>query len=403
MSRSLSMLCALAALPPCLAQEPTPAPTNGSNPLAVPATAIAVQRDLVALAKATFPGLVTVRTFVRGASEPTAAAGPSDPATPLPPTSGWIAAPSAERDYPGFRPHRHGSGFFVSKDGEVLTGLQPLQVQGEQLADLVEIETMDGHRVLCDVVGLEPTLGLAVLRGAVFPSWAKPDFRPLEFGDSDACEIGSIVLGCGDPLGPERYLGFGLLVAKPSRDCYQELMSATYMQATLFVPPGAFGGPLVGLDGKVLGLLSRLEIEGVGDLSTPGSAWALPSKILQGLYESIRTAGTTRSPWLGLSVMSRAEIATTRGLPVFQQMQKPPHGILIENVFTPSPAATAGLRPDDFLTHFGSVEIHAPVDFQRQLYLAGVGSTVELKFFRKGEVFTHSLSIEARPEAAKPR
>lgn len=394
----LSLLCALAAGSPCLPQEP--APTAAPTP--APTTAFAVQRDLVTLAKATFPGVVTVRTFVRGAPDQPTASGPSDPATP-PPTSGWIAAPSAERDYPGFRPHRHGSGFFVSKDGEVLTGLQPLQVSGDQLADLVEIETMDGHRVLCDVVGIEPTLQLAVLRGAVFPSWAKPDFRPLEFGDSDATEIGSIVLGCGDPLGPERYLGFGLLVAKPSRDCYQELMSATYMQATLFVPPGAFGGPLVGLDGKVLGLLSKLEIEGVGDLSLPGSAWALPSKILQGLYESIRTAGTTRSPWLGLSVMSRAEIATTRGLLAFQQMQKPPHGILIENVFTPSPAATIGLRPDDFLTHFGAIEIHAPVDFQRQLYLAGVGHTVELKFFRKGEVFTKRLQIEARPEAARPR
>jgi serine protease Do len=374
---------------------------------APPATpALLLQRELIDLAKAVTPSLVTVRTFVRQEAPSTTTAPPENApaaATTQGATGGWIAAPSTERDYPGFAPHRDASGFFVSADGEILTGLRALQVTGDRLADLVEVETMDGHRILCDVLGIEPTLDLAVLRCAVFPSWAQPDMRPLAFGDSDAVELGSLVFGCGDPLGPERWLAFGMLVAKPSRDCYQELLSATYMQATMLVPNGAFGGPLVGIDGKVLGILSRLEIAGVGELSSTGSAWALPSKILQGLYEAIRTAGTTQSPWLGFSVLSRAEIATTRGLPTFQRMVKPPHGILLENVFAPSPAAAAGLLPDDFLTHFAGVEIHAPVDFQRQLYLAGVGRSVELRLFRAGEVMTKQMTIEARPAAARPR
>jgi S1-C subfamily serine protease len=347
-----------------------------------------------------------VRTFRRAEGAPAAAAaGTADGEAGKPaagPQSGWIAAPSAERDYPGFVPHGHGSGFFVA-EGEVLTVLQPLRLDGDRLADLIEIETMDGHRVLCEVVGIEPTLQLAVLRAAVFPSWAKPSMQPLAFGDSEALELGSLVLGCADPLGPERFLATGLLVAKPSRDCYQELMTATYMQATMLVPKGAFGGPLLDLHGKVVGILSQLELDGVGDVASLGSAWALPSKILQGLYESIRAAGTTQSPWLGFSVLSRAEIATTRGLQTYQKMQKPPHGILLENVFQPSPAATAGLRPDDFLTHLGGIEIHAPVDFQRQLYLAGVGRSVELQCYRAGETFRVQVTIEARPAAAKPR
>ena len=194
----------------------------------------------------------------------------------------------------------------------------------------------------------------------------------------------------------------GLLSAKPSRDCYQELMSATFMQATMFVPPGAIGGPVVDLDGNVLGILTTLDA-GASAVLVPGTAWALPSKITAGLYDAIRTAGTTKSPWLGFSVMSRAEIATARGFAAFQAMKKPPHGILLENVFAPSPAATAGLKPGDFLTHFAGVEIHAPVDFQRQLYLAGVGREVELVMFRDGETFRSTLPIEARPPEAKPR
>ncbi|MBL8755787.1 MAG: trypsin-like peptidase domain-containing protein [Planctomycetes bacterium] len=371
------------------AQTPTSAP-----PPKLP-TAVALQRDTIALAKDVWPAIVTVRTFVRSDAMAKAAPTPA----PTADASGWIANPTHERDYPGFRPHASGSGFFVAKD-EILTGLQPLRVAPEQAVDLVEVETVDNQRILCDVVGVEPTLQLAVLRLAVLPSYVPPEVRALPFGDSDALEVGSLVLGAGDPSGPERWMGLGLLVAKPSRDCYQEMMNATYMQATMVVHPGAFGGPLVGLDGTVVGLLHPLQVEGG---TTLGSAWALPSKLLVGLYESIRAAGTERSPWLGFSVMSRTEIAKVHGLQAFQKMVKPPHGILLENVFQPSPAAAAGLQVGDFLTHFAGVEIHAPVEFQRQLYLAGVGRTVTLQFFRAGTTFTKDLAIEARPAAAKPR
>lgn len=355
------------------------------------------QPDFVKVARKVTPSVVTVRTYVRADGAVKA------PETGAPTTTAkWLVDPPSERDYPGFRPLGHGSGFFVSAEGEVLTHLAALRVGDDGLADIVEVETADGHKILTEVLGIEPTLQLAVLRCAVFQSWAKPSIQPVTFGDSDAVEVGSWLLGLGDQPGPERFLGMGLLSAKPSRDCYQELMSATFMQATMFVPPGAIGGPVVDLDGNVLGILTTLDA-GAGAVLAPGTAWALPSKITAGLYDAIRTAGTTKSPWLGFSVMSRAEIATARGFEAFQAMKKPSHGILLENVFAPSPAATAGLKPGDFLTHFGGVEIHAPVDFQRQLYLAGVGREVELVMFRDGETFRSTLPIEARPPEAKPR
>ncbi|MFO0278668.1 MAG: S1C family serine protease [Planctomycetota bacterium] len=396
----LVTLLALLGTGAVTAQSPTTPP---AAPPASATAALAVQNDLIALAKGAWPAIVTVRTFVRQ----DAAASAADAATATVPNAaapstapaGWVAAPTFEREYQGFRPHRSGSGFFVAKD-EVLTGLAPLLVTPERQADLVEVETADGQRVLCDVVGVEPTLQLAVLRLAVYPSHTPPEIGVLAFGDSDALEIGSLLVGVGDPFGPERYMATGMLVAKPSRDCYQELMNATYMQATMFVHPGAFGGPVLGLDGTVMGLLHPLLFEGG---TAAGSAWALPSKLLVGLHDAIRTAGTTQSPWLGFSVMSRIEVAKVRGLPAFQAMAKPPHGILLENVFQPSPASVAGLQVDDFLTHFAGVEIHAPVDFQRQLYLAGVGRAVELRFFRAGQTFARTLTIEKRPAAAQPR
>lgn len=374
-----------------LAQDPPTAPPAPARSR-IGAT---LQQEFAAIARQVFPAVVTMRTFVR--DDTATAAAPPPPAAPA--EAGWIAAPTHERDYPGFRPHGSASAFFVA-DGDLVTVLSPLQVDAERLVDLVEIETSDGHRILCDVLGIEPTLAIAVLRCAVFPNWDRPVTAALPFADSDATEVGNLLLGFGDPFGPERYLATGLLAAKPSRDCYQEMLSATFLQATLPVPAGALGGPLVDLDGHVVGLLAQPEFAAA---ASPGQCWALPSKLLHGLYESIRDAGTMRSPWLGFSVMSRAELATTRGLAAFQALQKPPHGILIENVFAGSPAHRAGIQPEDFLTHLNGKEIHAPVDFQRQLYLAGVGKKAELRLFRAGNTFATELTIEARPDAAKPR
>ena len=390
-SSLLAGLCCSSAL----AQSPAAPPVPASAPVAK-----AVQADFVAIAKNVFPSLVTVRTYVRIPAAEAAVAAPAATAATAAATtstSGWTVATTDDREYPGFRQHGSSSGFFVGQDGDVMTVLQPLRVRDDVLVDLVDIETADGQRVIAEVLGIEPTLQLAVLRGAVFQSHTKPAMTALRLADSDATEVGQWLLGFGDPSGPDRFLGFGLLSAKPARDCYQELMSATYMQATMMVPAGAFGGPMVDLDGNVVGILCPLDGSGVG------SAWALPSKILQGLHESIRAAGTTQSPWLGWSVMSRAEIATTRGLKAFQAMVKPRHGILIENVFAPSPAHAAGVLPGDFLTHWNGLEIHAPVDFQRQLYLAGVGATVTVTMVRGTETMTKELRIEKRPAAAVPR
>lgn len=395
-----------------LASAQATSPSTATVPLAP--TAKILQNEFVTLARTVFPSVVTVRSFVRVAAAAGATTEAADGAaastTPPNPTTStptqpadaavaenrWVVPPD-DRDYPGFRLHRGASGFFVAAGGEVLTGLQALRRDDGTLADLVEIETNTGQRAIAEVVGIEPTLQLAVLRAAVFQEHTPPPLPVLAFGDSDAAEPGQWLLGFGDPIGPERFLGIGLLVAKPSRDCYQELMSATYMQATLTVPDGAIGGPLVDLDGKVVGILAKLDGNG------PGSAWALPSKILEGLHQSIRAAGTSRSPWLGWSVMSRTEIATVRGLKAWKELPKPPHGILIENVFAPSPAHAADVRPGDFLTHFAGVEIHAPVDFQRQLYLNGVGRTVTVTMWRDGQSTAKELTIEARPAAAVPR
>lgn len=380
-----------------------PAAQTALRPPAVPPalpTAAALQAEFGKVAQCVWPGVVTVRALAR---RPAGAPAPVEDATPEGPMAGWMAA--LDEAYPGFDVVSAGSGFFCDPSGDVLTCHHVVQKPDGSPADLIELQLNDGLRVLAELVGAEPTVNLAILHPMVFLAGQSAEATWLRFGDSEAVETGQYTLAFGNPDGPEKFFTPGVFVARPSRDCYQDQLSAFYMQLAMVAHPQACGGPVVNLAGEVVGVLSpRRPIPG-GSLTEPklGVEMAMPSKIVTGLYEAIKTARSFQSPWLGFAVMSRAELATVRGLEAFNAMDKPRAGILIENVFRPSPAAAAGIEPGDFLVKFGATQIFNPVDFQKCLYLAGIGTEVTLEIYRRGETSTRTLKIERRPPEATPR
>lgn len=372
-------------------------------PAAPPAlpTATALEGEFGKLAKSVWPGVVTVRALAR---RPSGAAAPTpDAKVDTGPMSGWMAA--LDEAYPGFDVVSAGSGFFCDSSGDVLTCHHVVQKPDGSPADLIELQLNDGLRVLAELVGAEPTVNLAILHPVVFLAGQSSEATFLKFGDSEVLETGQYTFAFGNPDGPEKFFTPGSFVTRPSRDCYQDQLSAFYMQLAMVAHPQAYGGPVVNLAGEVVGVLGpRRPVPG-GSLTDPklGLEMAMPSKIVTGLYEAIRAARSFQSPWLGFAVMSRAEIATVRGIEAYQAMDKPRAGILIENVFRPSPAAAAGLEPGDFLVKFDTTQIFNPVDFQKCLYLAGIGAQVTLEVYRKGETKTVQLKIEKRPPEATPR
>ena len=398
--RSFVAAATLLSAAPLFAQGHDERSTQEAPAAAGVGSAFELQREFAQITKSVMPSVVTVRGYVKksGNQETSRATAPK----------GWIALEARTVDYEGYQLVSAGSGFFASDDGDVLTALQPLKLKNGSLVDLVDIEAQDGARAIAEIVGVEPTLNLAVLHSVVFLNWFEVKGRTLKIGDSDAVEPGEWTLGFGDPAGPQKFVGTGVLAAKPARDCYQELLVSAYMQTSLRVPQQGYGGPLVNLRGELIGITIPLEVD--PSLGVEGSSlqdecsYALPSKIFTGLYESIREARSFKSPWFGFAVMSRAEIAKAKGFEAFQKMNKPKTGgILIESIFTPSPAAAAGVQPGDFLVKFDGKEISAPVEFQRALYLSGIGHEATLEFFRDGETLIKKIKIEQRPAEAKPR
>jgi serine protease Do len=385
----------LAVVPAAIAQAPSEVPPSAPAPIVTIPTAVSqLQQHFAGLLRRVAPSVVTVRAYERLPAPP-AAGGPAE-------ASGWVV--SEENPYPGFREYGAASGFVVQERGEVLTVHSLLRKPDGSLPDLVDIETRDRQRIVAELVGCEPTVNLAIVQAMVFPNGHDRRLPPLRLGDSDALQPGQQVLCVGDPAGSERFAALATFITLPERDCYQDLLSSFYQQLGAIVPGQAYGGPVIDMAGDVVGVLAPRQLTpGPVDAPKTGVEYALPSKIVTGLYETISAVRSTRSPWLGFAVTSRAEIAAARGIEAFQALPKPRAGILIENVFSPSPAAAADIRPGDFLVGLDAARTFTPVEFQKALYLAGIGTKVKLELWRGGETLFRELVIEQRPASAAPR
>ena len=131
-----------------------------------------------------------------------------------------------------------------------------------------------------------------------------------------------------------------------------------------------------------------------------GIAFALPSNLVLNLFNALKNAQSTRSPWLGFSVISMAELRKELGPDKFNAMARPRTGIMLENLFEPSPAVEADLQKGDFMVRFDGKLIHTPLEFQESLYLAGIGSEITLQMWRDGKTFEQKITILERPENA---
>jgi S1-C subfamily serine protease/mono/diheme cytochrome c family protein len=404
-----------AGLPEERAEVDPPSGDGESAPARGPDLQVArsLQNAFAAVAEQASPSVVGVTGLIRDANG-AASASESD--------GSWQGG-SEERLYPGFRPGRSGSGFLVSEEGYILTAHQLLGDDAGGLVDVVDIELHDGSRQIARIVGTEPTINLGVLRLEQLPGARTPELRPARIGERGEIRVGHWTIALGNPAGPGASFAIGTLSSGPERQCYQEDLTATLMQMSLGVPAGGYGGPVVNIEGEVVGMMvpgpgAELPARAV---STRSLEFALPIDLAMAIYEPLKRRESRKSPWLGFSVLelgdprSRLSLAQAGDVPpetgvvtrhrsrLRRASRYPRLGVYIDDVFDPSPAVAAGVRIGDILV---SIDGHALVsvgEFQRWLYLSGIGRTIELEIFRDGESLEKRVTVAERPEAVRPR
>jgi S1-C subfamily serine protease len=377
-----------------------PVPLAGADAEASHGVSVALQlQDVFAdVAERVLPRVVGVLTYARD---------PAWSAERLRAEKGqaWMAANPDLVRHEGFRLVHTGSGVIVDEDGYVLSDDHLLRGDDGALLPFIEIEDAEQLRYPMTVVGTEPTIDLAVLRVADARRLPLP-VQPLDFGDSDRLQIGHWLIALGDPPGPERLFRIGVVSSPPSRQCYQEQLSATSLQSSLQVPEGALGGPVVDILGHVVGLnvrpASTTNLVASGAARPDAPAFTLPINLVLNIFEALKVAQSRRSPWLGISVLELQTLHHRLGSEARSQ-SIPRSGVYIDDVFDPSPASRAGVRPGDFLVALGGHPIAAVGDFQTWLYVLGIGNEVRLDLLRDGQTVAVNAPIEERPESARPQ
>ena len=259
-----------------------------------------------------------------------------------------------------------GSGVIISKDGYLLTNRHVIEN-----AQQIEVVLNDGTAYPAELVGEEAQIDLAVLRIKGGPA---AGFHHLEPGDSDRLRVGEFVMALGSPFSLSSSVTLGIVSQKGR--AIGALPYEDFIQTDAAVNRGNSGGPLVDLDGKLVGINTMIQTSGTSE-GNIGISFAIPVNLALTVAESIRKTGRWQRPWLGI------------------RMEDAERGVLIVAVEPNSPAERAGLQPGDLLLTVKDEPATSPHDIRRAVASGSAGDQITLRYERSGK--PAELSVETEP------
>lgn len=266
-----------------------------------------------------------------------------------------------------------GSGFIVDTSGIAVTNNHVIAD-----ADEINIIMNDGTKIKAELVGVDKKTDLAVLK-------FKPPAKPLvavKFGDSDKLRLGEWVIAIGNPFSLGGTVTAGIVSAR-NRDINSGPYDS-YIQTDAAINRGNSGGPLFNLDGEVIGVNTLIISPSGGSI---GIGFAVPSKTVIGVVDSLRQFGELRRGWLGVRIQQVTdEIAESLNI-------KPARGALIAGVEDKGPAKPAGIEPGDVVVKFDGKDIKEPKDLSRVVADTAVGKSVDVVVIRKGTEETKKVTL----------
>jgi serine protease Do len=215
-----------------------------------------------------------------------------------------------------------GSGVLISPDGKVMTAAHVVHAMDE-----ISVEFLGGDTVAARVIASEPAADLSLLQLERVPPGAK--VSPL--ANSDTIQVGDQVIVVGAPYGLSYALSAGLISARwPPNTVYKSMPLAEFFQTDAVINTGNSGGPMFGMNGEVVGIVSH-------NISKSGGSEGL------GFVVTINTAKQLllekRSFWSGLEgQLLTDDQADLLNLPAGNL------GYLVKTVAKGSPADEMGLR-----------------------------------------------------------
>lgn len=253
-------------------------------------------------------------------------------------------------------------------------------------ADEVQVVTSDNRKLDAEWVKTDPATDLAVVKVKGENLISAP------LGDSDAMEVGDLVLAIGSPEGLPQTVTSGIISAKGRNQAglgggtnlYQN-----FLQTDAAINHGNSGGPLVNMRGEVIGINTAIVSQtGVNE----GIGLSIPSNMIRQIMDQLIAKGKVVRGYLGVKLQDvDANLAKSFNLPTTE-------GALAGDVAKEGPADKAGLKAGDFITAVDGKKV-ADVS-QLRMTIAGVapGKSVHLEIYRDGKKQTLPVKIGEQPK-----
>ncbi|PVE23817.1 serine protease [Microvirga sp. KLBC 81] len=274
-----------------------------------------------------------------------------------------------------------GSGVIVDPAGLVITNNHVIENMNE-----VKVALADRREFEADIVLRDPRTDIAVLRlkGAT-------NLQAVELGDSEALQVGDIVLAIGNPFGVGQTVTQGIVSALARTQVgisdYQ-----FFIQTDAAINPGNSGGALIDMNGRVVGINTAIYSRSGGSI---GIGFAVPSSMVRVVLNSAKGgARNVVRPWLGARLQPvDGDIATGLGL-------ERPTGVLVTSVYDKGPAAEAGLKRGDVILAVDGQPVDNPDSFGYRFTLKGTQGQAPLTVLRGGK--QSALQVRLMPPVEVP-
>ena len=266
-----------------------------------------------------------------------------------------------------------GSGFFIDKEGYILTNNHVIDG-----ADEIIVLIRDGNNgekeYDAKLVGADSKTDIALIK-LVLKDGSKKSFPTLSLGNSDNLEVGEWVVAIGNPFGLSHTVTVGVVSAKE-----RNIGSGPYdefIQTDASINPGNSGGPLMNIKGEVIGINTAIISGNTG--GNVGIGFAIPINVAKGILKDLKEKGTVTRGWLGVMIQKiTPDLAESFNLDRTE-------GALVGDVIPNSPAERAGIKRGDVIVRFDRHEVKTMESLPKIVGSTTPGKAVKVEVIREGK------------------
>jgi serine protease Do len=266
-----------------------------------------------------------------------------------------------------------GSGFIIEDDGYIMTNHHV--VEG---ADEIIVRLADRREFKAELIGSDPLSDVALLK---IDAKGLPT---LKLGDSEALRPGEWVVAIGSPFNFEQSVTAGIVSAKGRSTNQQQYVP--FIQTDVAINRGNSGGPLLNMDGEVVGINSWILSSGGGYM---GLSFSIPIETASAAVTQLREHGKVSRGLLGVQVG-----AVTREMAEALNLDRPV-GALVNDVTEGSAAEKAGIQPGDVILKFKGDTVEMWSDLPPLVGSNPPGTRAEVLVSRNGKEKTYNVTLDA--------